>query len=90
MGQLKEPPSNFLLDARGGTDFGSSGHGGLLGGTVGASLQRGMFVFGVEGDLAWTDETGRGADNFTDVVTLTFRNQTGSLEIPGELITAGT
>ena len=37
----------------------------LLGGTVGANLQKGMFVFGVEGDLAWTNKSGRGADDFT-------------------------
>src|SRR5262245_35996662 len=36
LGQLKDPPPDFFLDARGGTDFRSSGDGGLLGGTVGA------------------------------------------------------
>ena len=85
VGQLNDPPPDFFLDARGGTDFRSGGGGGLLGGTVGANLQKGMFVFGVEGDLAWTNKSGRGADDFTDSVTLTFGNQTGSLEIPGEL-----
>ena len=83
LGQLMDPPPGFFIDARGGTDFRSSGDGGLLGGTVGANLQRGMFVFGAEGDFAWTNKSGRGADNFTDFVT--FGNQTGSLEIPGEL-----
>lgn len=85
VGQLKDPPPDFLIDARGGTDFRSSGNGGLLGGTVGANLQRGMFVFGVEGDLASTDTSGRGTNDFTDFVTITQQNQTGSLEIPGEL-----
>ena len=30
-----------------------------------------MFVFGVEGDLAWTDKYGHGNDNFTNFVTVT-------------------
>jgi outer membrane immunogenic protein len=32
--------------------------GGVLGGTLGFNLQRGMWVFGVEGDLSWADVSG--------------------------------
>jgi outer membrane immunogenic protein len=85
LGQLKDPSPDFALKASGGTDFRSSGEGGLVGGTVGANLQRGMFVFGAEGDFASINKSSRGTDNFTDFVSLTFGNQTGSLEIPGDL-----
>jgi outer membrane immunogenic protein len=42
--------------------------GGLVGGTIGANLQSGQFVFGVEADAGWTDING----NFTNNNTLVF------------------
>jgi outer membrane immunogenic protein len=34
--------------------------GWLVGGTIGANMQTGAFVFGVEGDIAWTNISGEG------------------------------
>jgi outer membrane immunogenic protein len=85
-GQLTDPPPNLLsFDAHGGTQFRSSGDGGLIGGTVGANLQKGIFVFGLEGDFAWTDKSGKGSDGFTDFVSLTFaEGPPVELELPGK------
>jgi opacity protein-like surface antigen len=63
--------TGFYVGGFAGTDFGRSGIGvthfvatdirpaGVLGGgTVGYNYQTGRFVFGVEGDWAWTNRTG--------------------------------
>lgn len=72
LSQLQNSPfPNFEIESRGQTHFDSSDTAGLIGGTVGANLQRGIFVIGVEGDFAWTDNSGRGTDNWTNVVTVT-------------------
>lgn len=84
LSELQDSPfPNFFIESRGETNFRSSGDGELFGGTIGANLQRGMFVFGVEGDMAWTDNSGRGTDNWTNVVTIT--GQDLQLRQPGEL-----
>jgi outer membrane immunogenic protein len=44
-----------------GTETGSFDiDGWLVGGTIGANMQTGNFVFGVEGDIAWTNIAGEG------------------------------
>jgi outer membrane immunogenic protein len=69
--------SGFYLGIQGGGGFGDLEHtlvttgatlshetsGGLLGGTVGANVQAGAWVFGIEADYAWAD-IGRRVDCF--------------------------
>jgi outer membrane immunogenic protein len=67
--------TGFYIGANAGYSFGgstwtdsisglSSGNipisGFAFGGTIGANIQAGSFVFGVEGDGAWTDPSGQG------------------------------
>ena len=60
--------SGFYLGVNGGGGFGSSNWdsaggfnmtGGLVGGTLGYNYQMGAAVFGVEGDIDWSDISGK-------------------------------
>lgn len=65
--------SGIYVGVNGGYAFGDSSwgapastsnfdiNGGLVGGTLGANFQSGQFVFGIEGDIDWTDITGSAA-----------------------------
>lgn len=47
--------------------------GALVGGTLGADFQTGQFVFGVEGDIDWTDIKGSVTNTTTCGVSCTFQ-----------------
>ena len=68
--EMLDPPPGFFVSAQAETDFRSRGRGALFGGTVGANYQSGRFVFGLEGDLAWTDKSGHGRNSYTQVATV--------------------
>lgn len=71
--------SSFYFGLNGGYGFGTSAwspaglpgtgnfdlNGGLVGATVGANFQSGPFVFGVEGDVDWTDIKGSTSNTTT-------------------------
>jgi outer membrane immunogenic protein len=82
--ELLDPPPGFSLGTQMETDFRSTGDGALVGGTVGVNLQRGRFVFGVEGDLAWTDKSGYGRNGFTGFTTIVIPPPDGPIVVTTE------
>jgi outer membrane immunogenic protein len=68
MGPVYANWSGFYVGINGGYGFGSSGWdvpalsfapaGALVGATVGYNMQSGMWVFGLEGDIDWSDMRG--------------------------------
>jgi outer membrane immunogenic protein len=63
--------SNWNLPAGSTGNFNVSG--GLVGGTLGGNMQLGQFVYGVEGDLDWTDITGSLSNSPLCTTTCTFQ-----------------
>jgi outer membrane immunogenic protein len=72
--------TGFYLGINGGGGWGSShsdlaGHtstsGGIAGGTVGYNLQMGSWVFGLEGDIDWSDIGGSTTNNCPSGCTVT-------------------
>lgn len=83
--EILDPPPGFFVTTQAEMDFRSRGSGALFGGTIGANYQIGMIVFGVEGDLAWTDTSGHGRNGFTQVATVVTPGPVVTQVTPGVL-----